>query len=149
MKCWPQLVHCSLSPVRVCNMWCLHCLLLWPFARCAPASLLGSSFSKVLLPLCDHGGRPCHLDGQQQARVAAEALLCPAEFWNSRWQVSAPDWIIPAAAGNQRWLESCHPFGYANRELCRRAIWVLFYFCLISCQHVYTVQSLSLAIVLP
>lgn len=74
---------------------------------------------------------------------------CPAEFGNSPWQSSAPNGIIPAAAGNERWLESCHPFGYANRELCRRAIWVLFYFCLISCQHVYTVQSLSLAIVLP
>lgn len=32
MKCWPQLVHCSLSPVRVYNMRCLCWLLLWPLA---------------------------------------------------------------------------------------------------------------------
>lgn len=31
MKCWLWLVHCTLSPVWVCNIWC-PCCLLWPLA---------------------------------------------------------------------------------------------------------------------
>lgn len=134
-----QFVFCS-------GLWCavpsllLAVALCLPFLRCVCWGAAQPSTS-------DHHRRPGCLWGQLCVKGHPGPLV-HCRVLKSPWQRSIPNNIILAAAGNKRWLEACHPFGYANRELCRSAIWILFYFCLISCQHVFTVQSLSLASVL-
>lgn len=143
MKFWLWLVHCSLSPAQVCDEQCHPCLLLWPCA----CLFLWICWGAAEPSTSDHHRRP----GCLQGRLCVKDHLGPlVHCWvlKSLWQRRAPNKIILPAAGNKWWLEACHPFGYVNQELCRSAIWILFYFCLISCQRVFTVQLLSLASVL-
>lgn len=80
MKWWPRLVHCSLSPVRVCNMWCLGCLLLWPLAcLCSCKSAEEQLQHNPAAPPWPWLGPGC-LGGRLWAGAAARALL-PRRVW--------------------------------------------------------------------